>query len=280
MCALVFLAVTSLTVITVPSVTGQGAAKPSIPQFSVKLVDDSYDVPPSTTTTVDPYTGEKTVTTNPEYHVEQKKLEVTIKNPPFTPYTDTDGRKHRLYYLVESKGHFGDEWSTFWVSATFASNSVYTVVSPSYYPNRPVAGSQVDFRVGAVIGREHRDNSGDPDSHVSWVYDIKSSYPVFYDDVASSGWSDVLTFTVPGDVAPTPTQASTLPSPSSTVSDNSYPSVPDQTPVQTQPPDAVFANPFFLVGVGALIGGLFGGGVMAVVVVVFLRRRLKTSPAV
>jgi len=41
-CALVFLTVTSLTVLTISSVVGQGVAKLYVPQFSVRYVDDAY----------------------------------------------------------------------------------------------------------------------------------------------------------------------------------------------------------------------------------------------
>jgi hypothetical protein len=41
-------------------------SKPSVPEFTVKLVDNSYDVPPTQTT--DPYTGTKTI---PGYHVKK-----------------------------------------------------------------------------------------------------------------------------------------------------------------------------------------------------------------
>jgi len=48
-------------VLTVVSTTVQAAStKPSVPQISsIKFVDSSYDVPSSSTTTVDQYTGKK-----------------------------------------------------------------------------------------------------------------------------------------------------------------------------------------------------------------------------
>lgn len=52
---------------------------PSVPEFTLKYVDNSYDVPSSTTTTTDPYTGEQTITTEPGYHVANETIEVTIK---------------------------------------------------------------------------------------------------------------------------------------------------------------------------------------------------------
>jgi hypothetical protein len=87
--SLVFLTLSSLMMLTVAPVSAQAGYKPSVPQInSIKFVDSSYDVPPSSTTTVDQYTGKETTTTKPGYHVEQTSIEVTIKNQPFTPYTN------------------------------------------------------------------------------------------------------------------------------------------------------------------------------------------------
>ena len=54
--------------------------KPSVPEFTLKYVDNSYDVPPKTTTSTDPYTNEITTTTIPGYHVENRTVEAVIKN--------------------------------------------------------------------------------------------------------------------------------------------------------------------------------------------------------
>ena len=68
--------------------------KPSVPEFTLKYVDHSYDVPPTYST--DPYTG-KTVMTQAGYHVENKSIEVTIKNQPFTNYKDASGNNVMLF---------------------------------------------------------------------------------------------------------------------------------------------------------------------------------------
>ena len=39
------------------------ASTSSVPEFTVQIVANTYDVPPTTTTTTDPYTGKETVTT-------------------------------------------------------------------------------------------------------------------------------------------------------------------------------------------------------------------------
>ncbi len=93
----VILAVSSL--IIVESATAQSIPKPSVPEFTLKYVDHSYDVPPTTTTTIDPYTGKQTQATQPGYRVENKTLDVIIKNQNFTAYEDTNAqRNYALYY--------------------------------------------------------------------------------------------------------------------------------------------------------------------------------------
>ncbi len=56
------------------------ASTPSVPEFTVQIAAHPYDVPPTTTTIIDPYTGKETVTTHAGYHVENKSIEVRIKN--------------------------------------------------------------------------------------------------------------------------------------------------------------------------------------------------------
>ena len=152
----------------------QSIPKPSVPEFTLKYVDNSYDVPP--TYGVDQYTG-KTVMTQAGYHVENKSIVVTITNQHFSPYEDANGKTLQLYYNIRWKGHFGDYWGDYNSSrrmllspysrfddegfpipndpfkvATFAlgndtknSNSVSTIRDVS-------ADGQVDFQVQAYIG--------------------------------------------------------------------------------------------------------------------------------
>jgi len=134
-----------------------GASKPSVPEFTVELVAYPYDVPPVTTTKIDQYTGEETVKTTPGYHVENRSIEIVITNQPFTIYTNDDGDEINLYYTVQVKGHFGDDWKS--VETTYSSkgpqsnaqlDSEYTIVSieADEYPSNAV----LDFRVQALIG--------------------------------------------------------------------------------------------------------------------------------
>jgi hypothetical protein len=239
------LVVSSLSVFTAPSATAQAGYKPSVPQFTVKLIDTSYDIPPSSTTTIDPYTGKETTTTTPGYHVDQKSIEVTIKNQPFKPYTDADGYEHILCYAIHVKGHFSDVWTRFNdQSLIIQTNSSYTTVL-RVVPY--AAGFQVDFKVEIRIG-----------------YTRYRDIPEFV--VEATSWSDIQTFTIPEKPSLSslsPSQTTTFPLVTS--DGNGQPPPPGQT----QPLD-MFTNPFFLLCVGALFVG-----VVVVVVMVFLRRRLK-----
>jgi hypothetical protein len=160
--------------------TVDSISKPSAPEFSVRIVAYPYDVPPETTTIIDEYTGKETTITQPGYHVENKSIEITIKNQPFTPYDLTkytvyyrdrdnfsritgsytyDGSKTvNFYYNIEVKGYYGDNWKS--VGTKYSSysegpepnaqlDSPYTVISiAADYPEDTV----LDFRVKARIG--------------------------------------------------------------------------------------------------------------------------------
>jgi len=234
------LGASSLSAFTVPYVSAQVGYQPSVPQFSVTFVDTSYDVPTQTRTTVDQYTGKETTTTYPCYHVNQTTVKITIKNQLFKPYTNEWGQETYLYYNVEIKGHFSENWIWFsdsHITIYRQSDSAYTVLSAvSEYE----ANAQVDFRVRAVI-----------------------SFPAN----SFSEWSKVQTVTVPASSSLQIT--TTLPHPSTTThtDGNDQPHPPDQT----QTPNNVFSNPFFMLGVGALFAG-----VVVVVVMVFRSRHLSS----
>jgi hypothetical protein len=159
----------------------------SVPEFTVKAVAHPYDVP--TTYSTDPYTGE--TITHEGYHVENKSIEVWIKNIPFTPYNDTEGHEVNLYYSVRAKGHFEEDWST---PTTYSgsdsaerippSTSEYTVLSLVNYYN---PNAQVDYQVEAFVG--HFYTVYYPPGHA-----IAYPFPAFQVD-ETSGWSSTQTLT-------------------------------------------------------------------------------------
>jgi hypothetical protein len=174
--------------LSLPASSVSGARTPSVPVFTVNLVAYPYDVPSVTTTSIDQYTGEEIVNTTPGYRVENRSIEITIKNQPFTPYTDADGNEINLYYNVRAKGHFGDNWEELYSfgnpSSThpIQSSSEYTILSlPANYPD----GAQVDFQVEARLGYYYNTMAG----HQTIPMNRLAS-------AGSSGWSSTQTLTI------------------------------------------------------------------------------------
>lgn len=191
----------------------QSIPTPSVPEFSLKFVDNSYDVPPTATSTTDLYNGKTTTTTIPGYHVENLTIEVTIKNQPF-PST-LNGNTSNLYYNVRIKGHFGEDWTeqyhSYSTSGTLPpqSSSEYTVLS---FPASYRFGDEVDFQVQAILGYQL----------MGWLPDhiLVPNYSFVHE---SSDWSPTQTFTMPD------TSASTSNSPTPT------PTVPEFPPLAILP---------------------------------------------
>jgi hypothetical protein len=254
------LAVSSLILVK----TAQASAsipKPSVPEFTVKLVAHPYDVPPTTTTTIDQYTGKEIVTTTPGYHVENKSIEITINNQPFAPYTDAEGHLINLYYNVRVKGHFGQDWD--WKElypyepirngefGTYHQNppqssSGYTVIScPAEYPD----GALVDFQVQTLEGfyTEWWPFTAVPG--MAWQFTGKSS-----------DWSNIQTMSIPdGSISiSTSPPTTTSPSPAST---------PDQT---TEPTTNETSQTLQL---EAIIGTIIAIALASAVLLVYFKKR-------
>jgi hypothetical protein len=184
--------------------------KPSVPEFTVTLVDSSYDVP--TTYSTDEYTGE--TITHEGYRVERRTIELKIKNHPFSPFSIQEAPQAaewnvNFYYNVRYKGHFSEDWhGLYLVSDGYPPQeleSEYTVLSykGGYSPTEGMsletsgisttlpAGAKVDFEVEAMIGYTHRDAST---FWAPWVFEGETS-----------GWSETQTITIPA--APSPTSS-------------------------------------------------------------------------
>jgi hypothetical protein len=175
--------------------------KPAVPEFTVTLIDSSYDVPASSS--IDPYTGQ--TVTRPASHVESRTIEISIKNQPFTPYGTIN-----FFYNIRFKGHFSEDWSElFRVSDGYPTQdleSEYTVLSfvgeysstegmefrtSAVLTNFP-PGAQVDFQVKAMIGSVNRDPLG------GWIFSGEES-----------GWSNTQTITIGEGQTPTPSPETT-----------------------------------------------------------------------
>lgn len=172
--------------------------KPSVPEFTVRLVDYSYDVP--ATQSVDPYTGE--TVTHPAYRVENRSIEVRIKNQPFTPFQIQENGNNwtvNFFYNIRVKGHFGQDWTeVFHPSDGFPirSDSECTVISfystggEDFYATstnvvHAPSGGQVDFQVEAMIGYVHRPNISIAVPGSGWVFTGETS-----------GWSETKTIAI------------------------------------------------------------------------------------
>jgi Predicted solute binding protein len=156
------IALSCLTLLTVKPANSQTTTKPSAPEFTLRYVDNSYDVPPTATSTTDPYTGKTVTTTTPGYHVENKSVEITVTNQPFSVYSDAEGNNISLSYNVRFKGHFGAESD--WKEPFYQpirngiygfteqhpqSNFAYTIIA---VPSEFKIGDVVDFQVQTLEG--------------------------------------------------------------------------------------------------------------------------------
>lgn len=230
LCLVVVLVVSSLLMV-IPA-NAQSIPKPSVPEFTIKFVNESY-----TETTTNPYTGIKESTL-----ISNNSIVITITNQPF------DYSNYQLYYNIRSKPYFEGNWTEVYPVVTGASSyeggynysyaqyinhysvqqskSSFTTISFSVKPTDLYQatgydvinyygipyGSQLDFQVEAQVGHPSQ----------IWVSDhpllpIESGGfepAVAYD--TSSGWSNTQTITI-GESSSTTTP--TLPP--DTVSDDS-----------------------------------------------------------
>lgn len=178
--------------------------KPAIPEFTVKYADNSYDIPATYDT--NQYTGQTEVL-QAGYHVQNKTVEVAIRNQPFTPYTDSNGNTVRLWYSVRMKGHFVDAWSYpdygSWSGDNYVPanpDSEYTVIvygiigdDNGYLSLDIPDGGQADFQVQAFTG--YSTVVSDPPSPADvFSHGVPSQHQVFAG--VTSDWSATQMVTV------------------------------------------------------------------------------------
>jgi len=173
--------------------------KPSVPEFTVKLVDTSYDEP--ATYSIDPFTGEQV--TRAGSHVERVSLEVRIKNQPFVPDKEADGMS--FFYNIRVKGRFSQDWIELCRASDgypTQSDSEYTVIylgtlsqdglslgSGTVALNIPLGG-QADFQVEALNGYISREYDGSNAGPFSFPWTFTGE---------KSGWSRTQTITIDDD---------------------------------------------------------------------------------
>jgi hypothetical protein len=187
--------------------------KPAVTEFSLKLVDNSYDVPPSPASSTDLYTGEVTTTTVPGYHVEVKSIVVTIKNPSGVDAYNFRWKAHDdstwVYTPFDTEADHSSSLSAadaYGVSG-YASDSEYTVFELTFIPT---SLTSVDVQVQALYGDYRAEYYGHP-----FVLPGGPTYDFHFEGQASY-WSSTQTLTInsgedttfelPTSVPPTQTQ--------------------------------------------------------------------------
>lgn len=167
----------------------QSMSNLAVPEFTVKLVNRFYDVPPTQTT--DPYTGK--TTTQPGHQVEYQEIEITIKNQNYPL---------GIMYNVRTKGHFAQQWREEYninnKQHPPQSEGQYTVLSIPIENNWP-DDAQIDFQVEAMSGAF----TSDPDPEHS----TSGFRPPTVFDGTTSGWSKTQTLTINKNSNETPDQS-------------------------------------------------------------------------
>jgi hypothetical protein len=223
-----------LTLLTIKPATAQSTpfTTPSIPEFTVSIVDNSHYIDPIITTTTDPYTGKPTQTTTPGSYVQEKFIEVKIKNQIFTPNLNGDN----IWLNIRYKGHYTAEWTIFDPTPYQNRSDPYTYVST--YFNRVPASGDIDFQIQAINGHQtHKDNL----------------FPQTWIVVGiESGWSDIQTIHLEdGTVTITP-YTNPAPTPTPTTTQTQDPATP--TPSVPEMPALMILPLLSMLSVAVLLG--------------------------
>ena len=202
---IIIILVASATLMAKPT---YAESAPSVPEFTVQYIDQSYNIPPTYGT--NPYTGQ-TIITSPGSQVDNQTIVVTIKNQPFTPYLDSQNNTIQLYYNIRSKGHFENftsdtDLGSNGLSGVAASSSSTTVVSFDVANWGVPVGGQIDFQIQAFIGYTS--------------YNAEQCYTANVVTLGESSWSNIQTITVGSGSATTST----------------LPPTPTPYPIMTSPP--------------------------------------------
>jgi len=252
---MLFALLTLSSLVIFGSVFAQSISKPSVPEFTLEFVDNSYDVPP--TYEIDPYTGENI--THPGYHVKRITLEVKIRNQPFVPYYDADsGWNISFYYNIRIKGYYSEDWIELYRPSDgypTQSDSEYTVISLgtlggtglSLVTNARMidvpSGGEVDFQVEAMIGyvsRVYNPNATSQLTMFPWQFTGEKS-----------GWSDTQTLAIEEFQTPSPEPTAT-PEPTFTPEPTTTPTEEPQKTEQDLITGAVFTLTSIVVFLGLL----------------------------
>jgi hypothetical protein len=242
-------------------VNAQTISKPSVPDFTVRFVDYSYDVPP--TIGIDPFTGQNTITES-GYHIANKTLEIKIKNQYSSMNSGSNESDYTgLLYTFRVKGSYTDAWDYYPFHAPYsisessvvyttnlygvytggppsahiypASDSAYTIVTirlmwlfnDELHGSEPSIGSQIDLQVQAIVGKASIYHTGL----------LAGNYYEFRGE--QSDWSDTQTVTIGAvtnsTVTPTPVEQNPTVTPSQLFPTN----VTQNLPANSTPTSAI-----------------------------------------
>jgi hypothetical protein len=149
----------------IQSTSAQPWSMQVVTDFRLEYVDHSYDVPPTTTSKTDPYTGEVTTTNYPGYHVENQTWVAIIKNPYDASYYNFRYKGHyqndtQWSYEPYSPGHY-QVHSSSGLPRFLASSSEYTTIELYFLPN--ISKGAIDVQVQALYGnfsQQHESSMG------------------------------------------------------------------------------------------------------------------------
>jgi len=198
------MAISTASLLMVIPAKAQTIPTPSVPSFTLQFVDNSYNVP--TTTSIDPYTGQ--TITHQGYHVTNITLVMTIQNQPLV-YQYNGSQYAELYYNIQAKGHYAENWSQIYANsdqplANASSPQTMIIVGVlgdngfTVPPNSNLIVSSngtVDFQVQAMLG---------------FFYKKAVSGSGWFFQGNTSDWSPTQTITIPANsVSPSPSLTST-----------------------------------------------------------------------
>jgi len=171
---------------TTAPVTVPANPRPAPEIISVIIHNNPIWKPPVTYT--DAYTGDITYS-NPGYFTSNGSIEITIKNRPFTTYTDKNGKYQGIYYTFFWK-HSTTPWSDDFPRslepyAEYQSDTTNTIVTFTYGTSGIYVTQEntiIDFRIQSVEGHHTpRYETRDFSSPLPFLYDV----PAVYDGIGS-----------------------------------------------------------------------------------------------
>lgn len=159
---------------------------PPVPEFTLKLEDDTYDV----------------LNASGTFHIEVRFVDVVIKNTtPYSFYAVVNDSIVKLYYNVHVKGHSQD-WADATISGNLAPQNNGTTVKFGLGSTNPDPGgwsiwlgeiandSQLDFQVRALNGFYTQIADTRPQCWRNPNFSI-------FNETGRSAWSETQTITIP-----------------------------------------------------------------------------------